>query len=73
LPDDVALTLVQGTLGGSVGLADAENWADLKALRRNVTSKGGVTEAALDVLMTELPHLINRALDANIARAKELS
>lgn len=73
LPEDTARELVLGTLGGSVALADAEGWHDLAQLRRNVTSKGGVTQAALDVLMPRLPQLMEQAVAANIARSKELS
>lgn len=73
LPEDTARQLVQGTLRGSVALADAEGWEDLGQLRSNVTSKNGVTQAALEVLMPELPPLMQRALEANIARSKALS
>lgn len=73
LPEDTALALVKGTLAGSIALADAEGWGDLAELRHNVTSKGGVTQAALAVLMPELPGLIERMLEANIARAKALN
>ncbi|MCH2546870.1 MAG: pyrroline-5-carboxylate reductase [Alphaproteobacteria bacterium] len=72
LPDDTALALVRGTLSGSVALANAQGWDDIAQLRQNVTSKGGVTQAALEVLMTDMPNLITRALQANIARSKEL-
>lgn len=72
LSDEVAVTLVRGTLSGSCALADAEGWADAAQLRRNVTSKGGVTQAALEVLMPELPDLVLRALKANVARSAEL-
>lgn len=73
LPEELALSMVKATLSGSIALADTEGWADLAALRQNVTSKGGVTQAALAVLMPELPELIQRALEANIARAQELA
>jgi pyrroline-5-carboxylate reductase len=73
LPEETAVMLVQGTLGGSCALADAQGWADVAQLRRNVTSKGGVTQAALDVMMPQMPTLVLRALQANITRSKELA
>lgn len=73
LPEDTARALVRGTLAGSIALADAEGWEDLAQLRQNVTSKGGVTQAALDVLMPKLPELVEQAVAANIARSKALA
>lgn len=73
LDADTTRALVQGTLGGSVALADAEGWHDMAKLRQNVTSKGGVTQAALEVLMPQMPDLILKALKANIRRSQELS
>lgn len=74
LDNDTALALVKGTLKGGVALADADDgWSDLSQLRRNVTSKNGVTQAALEVLMAELPDLVKRALEANVARSKALA
>ncbi len=45
------------------------------ALRRNVTSPGGTTEAALDVLMADegLPPLMRRAVAAAAKRSRELA
>lgn len=73
LPEYTARQLVQGTLKGSIALADADGWRDLARLRRDVTSKGGVTQAALEVLMPNLPPLVQQALEANIRRSKELA
>lgn len=73
LSETAARDLVSGTLRGSVALADAEGWNDLAQMRRDVTSKGGVTEAALAVLMPALAPLLREALEANVARAKELA
>jgi len=44
-------------------------------LRRNVTSPGGTTAAALDVLMGDggLKQLISKAVAAAAARSKELA
>lgn len=64
--------LVTQTLSGSAALADAEDW-DVGRLRQEVTSKAGVTEAALGILMPALTPLLEKALAANIARAKALA
>lgn len=74
LPDDVAKTLMNQTLRGSIALADAEGW-DVKQLRQNVASKGGVTEAALKRLADEesgLKELMHSAIMANLRRTREL-
>lgn len=73
LDADTALALVRGTLTGSLALADAEGWEDAARLRGNVTSKGGVTHAALEVLMPRLEPLLKEALEANIHRSGELA
>lgn len=41
-------------------------------MRQKVTSKGGTTEAALDVLLGQLPPLYNEAVKAAYKRAQEL-
>lgn len=73
LPPSTGHILASQTLKGSVALAEKEGW-DLRQLRRNVTSKGGVTQAALDVLMADegLKALMQNALEANIKRSGEL-
>ncbi len=74
LPADLALRLARATVAGSGELArrSAESPAQL---RENVTSPGGTTRAALDVLMAEdgLPGLIMRAIAAAAARSRELA
>lgn len=75
LPLETAHALVTQTLKGSVALAEAENWA-VERLRQDVTSKGGVTAAALTVLQDNdrgLASLFTEALHANIKRSKELA
>lgn len=66
-----AKLLVSQTLSGSVALAEQNDW-DVATLRRNVTSKAGVTEAALKVLEPALTPLLENALKANIARSEAL-
>lgn len=48
---------------------------DAAELRRNVTSPGGTTEAALKVLMASdaWPHAVSTAIAAAVKRAKELA
>jgi len=45
---------------------------NLEQLRSFVTSKGGVTEAALNILQPQLPNLIEKALNAALNRLNEL-
>jgi pyrroline-5-carboxylate reductase len=74
LPADLALRLAVSTVAGSGELARtcAESPAQL---RENVTSPGGTTRAALDVLMAAdgLEALIKRAVAAAAVRSRELA
>jgi pyrroline-5-carboxylate reductase len=74
LPPDLALHLARSTVAGSGELARraAESPAEL---RENVTSPGGTTRAALDVLMGAdgLAPLVGRAVAAAAARSRELA
>jgi len=73
LTRDQAAKLARSTMIGAAALMDG-NPADPAELRRQVTSPGGTTEAALKVLQGEggLPILLERAVAAAVARAKEL-
>jgi pyrroline-5-carboxylate reductase len=74
LPPELARRLARATVAGSGALlaASAEDAAEL---RRNVTSPGGTTAAALGVLMAEdgLPLLMRRAVAAATRRSRELA
>jgi pyrroline-5-carboxylate reductase len=74
LPADVAMRLARATVAGSGALLD-QSPDDAATLRRNVTSPGGTTAAALDVLMADngLEALMTRAIDAATRRSKALS
>lgn len=74
LPEDLAGRLAVNTVAGAGALAQQSDEAPSQ-LRRNVTSPGGTTEAALDVLMTDdaLAHLFSRAVAAATRRSKELA
>jgi pyrroline-5-carboxylate reductase len=74
LPEALATKLARETVAGSGELLHR---SDLPAstLRQNVTSPGGTTAAALEVLMGKdgLAHLMIRAIAAATARSKELA
>jgi pyrroline-5-carboxylate reductase len=74
LPADLALQLARSTVAGSGELARVSE-ASPARLRENVTSPGGTTRAALDVLMAPdgLEPLIKRAVAAAAARSRELA
>src|SRR3954453_4756324 len=74
LPPDLSLRLARATVAGSGELALVSSETPAR-LRKNVTSPGGTTRAALDVLMAEqgLPELLDRAVAAATARSRELA
>lgn len=75
LPQDMAAQLARQTIIGSAAMLNSEE-EDPRQLRVNVTSPGGTTEAALDVLMGDegaLVELMRRATQAAAMRASELS
>ena len=73
LPAESARRLARATISGSGALLDMDS-RDAEALRRDVTSPGGTTEAALGVLMqgSTLAKLIARAVEAARTRALQL-
>ncbi len=74
LAPDLAMRLARATVRGAGELASRSQDAPSQ-LRVNVTSPGGTTAAALDVLMAEegLGHLLQRAVAAATRRSKELA
>lgn len=75
LPKDAAMQLAKATVAGAGALALQAD-EDPAQLRINVTSPGGTTQAALEVLMNEthgFPALLDRAVTAAADRAKELA
>ena len=74
LDKDFAMKLARQTVIGSAALADADP-LPAETLRKNVTSPGGTTAAALDVLMSSsgVQELFDKAIAAATARSKELS
>lgn len=75
LPPALAATLARHTVSGAGALLAAQPDVDPATLRRNVTSPGGTTAAALSVLMAEpgLQELMTRAIAAATARGRELA
>jgi len=74
LPADLAERLARATVAGSGELLHRSP-LDAATLRRNVTSPGGTTEAALGVLMGEggLAPLMRQAVAAATRRSRELA
>ena len=74
LPADLARTLADRTVSGAGALL-AQSEDDAGTLRRNVTSPGGTTEAALSVLMAAdgLGPLMTRAVRAATERSRALA
>ena len=74
LPADLAAKLARETVAGSGELLHRSD-LDAATLRQNVTSPGGTTAAALNVLMGEhgLKELMTRAVAAATKRSKELA
>lgn len=74
LPDDLAHKLAVETVSGA-GALMAETGEDPARLRENVTSPGGTTAAALEVLMRDpgLVKLLEEAVAAATRRGRELA
>ncbi len=72
LPSALASKLANQTAMGA-GRMLAESGRDAKTLRQQVTSPGGTTQAALDVMYEdELPITVRKAIQAAYKRSKEL-
>jgi pyrroline-5-carboxylate reductase len=74
LPPELATRLARETVSGSGELLRQSD-LDAATLRKNVTSPGGTTAAALGVLMADdgFEPLLTRAIAAATARSKELA
>lgn len=74
LPADLATRLARETVSGSGELLRQSD-LDSATLRKNVTSPGGTTAAALEVLMGDngFEPLLTKAIAAATARSKELA
>lgn len=74
LAPDLALRLARATVAGAGALAE-ESGTDPATLRENVTSPGGTTAAALEVLMAPdgFSRLLREAVAAAARRSRELA
>ncbi len=74
LPEAMAKTLAMQTVHGSLALA-GQSAEGFEQLRKNVTSPGGTTEAALKILMKDgaLETLVKEAVSAAVRRSMEMS
>ena len=74
LPEALAWPLARATVAGSAALAAASEQT-VEALRQQVTSPHGTTEAALEVLMAKdgMQPLLERAVAAAAQRSRELA
>jgi len=74
LPEALAWPMARATVAGSAALA-ASSEETVEALRQQVTSPGGTTEAALGVLMAPdgMQPLLERAVAAATQRSRELA
>jgi pyrroline-5-carboxylate reductase len=74
LPPGLASSLATATVAGAGELL-GRSGLDPATLRQNVTSPGGTTAAALDVLMRErgLQPLLTEAIAAATARSRQLA
>jgi pyrroline-5-carboxylate reductase len=67
------MRLARQTVIGSAALAENDPETPISKLRENVTSPGGITEAALNVLMGgEVQKSFDKAIEAAIKRNREL-
>ena len=75
LPAELSMSLARGTVEGAAELMRRESATPPATLRRNVTSPGGTTAAALTVLQDAhgLENLMIRAAAAARARAEEMA
>lgn len=76
LPADLSMRLARQTVIGAAALAETDADTSAATLRENVTSPGGTTAAALEVLMADqcgLKTLMTNTIDAAVKRSRELS
>lgn len=74
LPPDTARLIARGTVAGAGALLEASP-EESETLRKNVTSPNGVTAKALEAMMAPeaWPATMTRAIDAAMARAREMA
>ncbi|GHU18953.1 pyrroline-5-carboxylate reductase [Alphaproteobacteria bacterium] len=70
IDEDTARQIVQGTLVGSASLVSDNS--DFAGLRKSVTSRKGVTEAALEIMSSGMRNVMEESLKAATQRLEEL-
>ncbi len=74
LNEELALTLARETVIGAAALVEADRKTPAATLRKNVTSPGGTTEAALQILMNgKMQTLFDAAIESAKKRSEDLS
>lgn len=74
LDADLAMSLARQTVIGSAALAEHDGDVSAETLRKNVTSPGGTTQAALETLMDgRFQIILDEALNASHKRSQDLS
>lgn len=74
LDTDLSMSLARQTVIGSAALAEHDGDVSAETLRKNVTSSGGTTQAALETLMDgRFQTILDEALNAAKKRSQELS
>jgi pyrroline-5-carboxylate reductase len=72
LPEEIAPQFARQTIIGAAALLEGSD-RPANELRQAVTSPNGTTQAALDILMPNLPALMRDTVKAALTRAKELA
>lgn len=74
LEPNMAATMARQTVIGAAALADSQPNITPKTLRQNVTSKGGTTQAGLDILMYgRFQEIVTETITAAKKRSEELA
>ena len=75
LDADFSMKLARQTVIGSAALAEKQSDTPADILRQNVTSPGGTTEAALEILMNNsaLQDILSSAVEAATQRSRDLA
>jgi len=73
IPKESARTLARQTVIGAAQMIEKESETDTSDLRENVTSPGGTTEAALDILMPDMADMLEQAVENAIKRSLDLA
>ena len=74
MSEDTARLLASQTALGAASMVQHFNELPISQLRQQVTSPGGTTAAALDVLQLEqLQHTVEKAINASVKRGHELA